>query len=356
MSNTTPGMVCAHHHLYSSLARGMPAPRKSPHSFLEILNEVWWRLDAALDLEMIRWSAKLGAVEALMAGTTCIIDHHESPNAIEGSLEVIQSACAEVGVRVITAYGITDRWQDNGSLVADGSRPARMTAAAKRGLEEVARHAKAGNTTMVGLHAAFTCSEESIEAAADLARNLGVGVHVHVAEGELDREPSRSLARHVNDDWLLVHCVHLDQELKGTMVHNPRSNLNNGVGYAMPGNWDNRTVIGTDGIGADMLDEARVAFALLRSSNLDSSPETVAGWLDNARHFFPDAENDVVTWNYDHMDSAWHLAYTTSVRATDVTMDGSSVLRNGLPQLVDLDEVRRKSAEQSERLHRKLAS
>ena len=231
-----------------------------------------------------------------------------------------------------------------------------MTAAAKRGLEEVARHAKAGNTTMVGLHAAFTCSEESIEAAADLARNLGVGVHVHVAEGELDREPSRSLARHVNDDWLLVHCVHLDQELKGTMVHNPRSNLNNGVGYAMPGNWDNRTVIGTDGIGADMLDEARVAFALLRSSNLDSSPETVAGWLDNARHFFPDAENDVVTWNYDHMDSAWHLAYTTSVRATDVTMDGSSVLRNGLPQLVDLDEVRRKSAEQSERLHRKLAS
>ena len=75
----------------------MPAPPRTPTTFLEVLEQVWWRLDAALDLEMLEWSAKLGALEALEAGCTAIIDHHESPNAIEGSLSVIADACAEVG-------------------------------------------------------------------------------------------------------------------------------------------------------------------------------------------------------------------------------------------------------------------
>ncbi|MEL7156027.1 MAG: amidohydrolase family protein, partial [Actinomycetota bacterium] len=105
----TSGLVCAHHHLYSALARGMPAPTRSPRSFADILELVWWRLDRALDLEIIEWSAKLGALEALEAGCTGIIDHHESPNAIEGSLTVIAEACAEVGVRVNCSYGVTDR-------------------------------------------------------------------------------------------------------------------------------------------------------------------------------------------------------------------------------------------------------
>lgn len=90
----TRAMVCGHHHLYSALARGMPAPPRTPHDFQEILELVWWRLDCALDLEMIRWSAMLGALEALERGTTAIVDHHASPNAIEGSLSVIaDSVC-----------------------------------------------------------------------------------------------------------------------------------------------------------------------------------------------------------------------------------------------------------------------
>src|SRR5688572_31119681 len=103
MGATTTGLVCAHHHLYSALARSMPAPPKQPAAFLEILEQIWWRLDVALDLEMIRWSAMLGALEALECGTTAIVDHHESPNAIEGSLAVIADACAAVGVRVSCA-------------------------------------------------------------------------------------------------------------------------------------------------------------------------------------------------------------------------------------------------------------
>ncbi|HTX62662.1 MAG TPA: amidohydrolase family protein, partial [Acidimicrobiales bacterium] len=97
MPDTTPGLVCGHHHLYSALARGMPSPPRTPTTFLEILEQIWWRLDVALDLEMLRWSAALGALEALECGTTAIVDHHESPSAIEGSLDVIAAACAEVG-------------------------------------------------------------------------------------------------------------------------------------------------------------------------------------------------------------------------------------------------------------------
>ena len=89
MTDTTSGLVCGHHHLYSTLARGMPAPPHQPTGFRDILEQVWWRVDAALDLEMLKWSAMLGAVEALQCGTTALVDHHESPNAIEGSLDVI---------------------------------------------------------------------------------------------------------------------------------------------------------------------------------------------------------------------------------------------------------------------------
>ena len=93
----------------------MPSPPSPPTDFLSILEQIWWRLDAALDLEMIRWSAMLGALEAIESGTTAIVDHHESPNAIEGSLSVIAEACALVGVRVSTAYGVTDRHGPDGA-------------------------------------------------------------------------------------------------------------------------------------------------------------------------------------------------------------------------------------------------
>ena len=141
LQNVTPGLVCAHHHLYSALARGMPAPPETPTSFLGVLEQIWWRLDTALDLEMIRASARLGALEALECGTTALIDHHESPNAIEGSLDVIAEACAEVGVRCDLAYGVTDRHG------ADG---------AARGLAENERYLRAGGRGRVGVHAAFT--------------------------------------------------------------------------------------------------------------------------------------------------------------------------------------------------------
>ncbi len=340
MSAATPGMVCAHHHLYSALARGMPAPPKQPTNFLEILEQVWWRLDVALDAEMIRWSAMLGAVEALQCGTTAIVDHHESPSCIEGSLSIIADACAEVGVRTNLAYGVTDRHGAEG---------------ARRGLAENERFLRAGGRGMVGVHAAFTCSDDTLAAAAGLAADLGVGVHIHVAEGPDDVAAGERLASLARDDWWLVHCVFLDRDLPGTIAHNPRSNMNNSVGYARPAARPNRIVLGTDGIGADMLEEARLAYVRLREDDVLASPDTVWGWLDNGYALFPEARLDTVTWNYPHADSAWHVSFTPGVRALDVTLDtGEQVLANGLPTRVDIDEVRAKAEEQAARLFARL--
>jgi cytosine/adenosine deaminase-related metal-dependent hydrolase len=340
VSAQTPGLVCAHHHLYSALARGMPAPAAVPANFREILEQIWWRLDSALDLDMLRASARLGAVEALLAGTTAIVDHHESPNAIEGSLDVIADACAEVGVRVVCAYGVTDRHGPD---------------AARRGLAENERFLRSGGRGMVGVHAAFTCTDDTLAAAASLATDRGVGVHIHVAEGPDDDGAAERLAALATDDWLLVHCVRLDRELPGTIAHNPRSNMNNAVGYARPARWPNRVVLGTDGIGADMLEDFRLAYVAHRADDVQATPETAWSWLRNGYKLVPEAADDRVTWTYDHADSPWHVAYTPGMRAVEVvTGDGELLVSDGRPTLVDVDEVRAHAAEQAERLFARL--
>ncbi|WP_419553037.1 amidohydrolase family protein [Candidatus Poriferisodalis sp.] len=335
---TTPGLVCAHHHLYSALARGMPAPPRTPGGFAEILELVWWRLDRALDLEMLEWSAKLGALEALESGCTAIVDHHESPNAIEGSLDVIAAACAEVGVRISCCYGVTDRHG------ADGAR---------RGLAENDRYLAAGGRGYVGVHAAFTCTDDTLEAAADLAQQHDVGVHIHVAEGPPDADAAQRLADLSDERWLLIHGVHLptDHGLEGTIVHNPRSNMNNAVGYANPARFaaTNPIALGTDGIGADMLDEFRVAYVRLREHDVTAGPDTPWEWLANGWNLMPEALEDSVRWSYPSADP-WHLAYTPGVGALDVTIDGEQVLSNGIATRVDPAEVRARAAEQAQRL------
>ncbi len=354
MGATTPGLVCAHHHLYSALARGMPAPPLQARSFGEILEQVWWRLDCALDLDMIEWSAKLGALEAIESGTTCIIDHHESPNAIEGSLDVIANACRDVGVRVSCAYGVSDRHATPGRVTITPQpsariRPTKMTDAARRGLLENERFLQAGGRGYVGVHAAFTCADETIEAVADLATRLGAGVHVHVAEGPEDGDAGERWQRHARDNWLIVHTVHLDRELSGTIAHNARSNMNNAVGYARPASRPNRIVLGTDGIGADMLDEFRVSYVRLRESDVTASPDTPWSWLTNGWELCPDALHDEVTWSYATMEP-WHLAFSTGVRPTRVVIDGVTVFENGQHLTNDAAEIRAKAAEQQARL------
>ena len=354
MTNTTLGMVCAHHHLYSSLARGMPAPRGNTDSFISILENIWWQLDAALDLDMIYWSAALGAAEALASGTTCIIDHHESPNAIEGSLATISKACRDVGVRVNTSYGVTDRWDNEGNLHSSVDRSVKMTSAARRGLDEGFAFIKSGGRGMIGVHAAFTCGDETLSEAAALASSLGVGVHIHVAEGIDDQDAGSRLESLAQDDWLLVHAVHLDRDLKGSIVHNPRSNMNNSVGYAKPTERPNPILLGTDGIGANMMEESRLAYVRLREYDVTQDPTVVDSWLNNNYQFFPEAKNDKVVWSYDSMDSPWHTAFTTDMHVLSVDVDDERVYEDGKLTRMDGQEVRSKAREQAQRLFERL--
>ncbi len=337
---TSPGLVCAHHHLYSTLARGMPAPPQSPQRFEDILKFVWWRLDTALDLDIIRDSARLGALEALARGCTTIIDHHESPNAIEGSLDAIAAGCAEVGVRVICSYGVTDRHGAEG---------------AERGLDENRRFLASGGRGMVGVHAAFTCSDDTLQAAADLATEFDVGVHIHVAEGTVDASAADRVRDLATDKWLLVHGVHLqdDHGLAGTIVHNPRSNMNNSVGYAHPRRFENSIALGTDGIGADMLEEFRLAYAAARHTDVASTPDEIWKWLEHGNSLVPDARNDEVVWATRSLDP-WHQAFTTGTTPEQVTVDGRVVWANGRSTVVDEDEIIAKAAEAAQRLFQRM--
>ncbi|MBP1705896.1 MAG: putative hydrolase, partial [Chloroflexi bacterium] len=212
-----------------------------------------------------------------------------------------------------------------------------------------------GGRGLVGIHAAFTCSDQSLRAAAGLARDLGVGVHVHVCEGPGDVDAQRRLAGLTADDWLLAHCVHLatDHALRGTILHNPMSNLNNGVGYANPVRFANPVALGTDGIGGNVLEAFRLAYVLQRSADVTASPETAWRWLETGWNLVPEARDDEVTWSYEPMDP-WHIAFTPGIRPLRVSVGGEVVFADGKPTRVDPDEVRAKAREQAARLHARL--
>jgi hypothetical protein len=205
---------------------------------------------------------------------------------------------------------------------------------------------------MVGVHAAFTCSDATLEAAAGLATDMGVGVHIHVAEGLDDVHAGARLEPLATPDWLLVHAVHLDRDVPGTIAHNPRSNLNNAVGYAFPAHRTNAVVLGTDGIGADMPEEMRLAYVVHRSHDVTASPDTAWSWMTASEALVPEVRSDRVTWNSPHADDPWHVAFTPGLHATQVQRgDGVVLLHDGRPTFVDVDEVRARATEQARRLH-----
>src|SRR5262245_20445229 len=319
-----------------------PPPGGPPADFTQILDRIWWRLDAALDLDLVRWSALLGAVEAAEAGTTAIVDHHASPSAIDGSLDVIAEACAEVGVRVVCAYEVTDRHGPAG---------------AKAGLAENERFLRAGGRGLVGAHACLTLSDDTLDAVAGLAADLGVGVHIHVGEDHTDSGAADRLRPHARDDWLLAHCVHVSPPLAGTIAHNPRSNMNNAVGYARPARWaavGHRVVLGSDGIGAAMLAEFAMAYAAHRADDVTATPDAAWSWLLAGADLVPEVAGDEVTWSADRADR-WYLAFTPGVRAERVVVGGETVVEGGVAVRVDAERIRARAWEEAQRLWSRLA-
>jgi putative selenium metabolism protein SsnA len=267
-----PGLVCGHTHLYSALAVGMPAPPRQPQNFYEILELIWWRLDRAHNLESVRTSGQLGALAALRCGTTTLIDHHASPSCIEGSLTALEEGIAAVGCRGVLCYEVTDRNREteSGEGLVESERYIRACQSRNNG-----RFA-----ALVGAHASFTLSEQSLATCVEMASELGVGLHIHVAEDPVDEQLTREkfgvglLDRFERVGFLeapgtiLAHGTHLsDHDMSRLaecteylhLAHNPSSNMNNGVGYTRIANSTLPVVLGTDGIGADMWREARTA-------------------------------------------------------------------------------------------------
>jgi cytosine/adenosine deaminase-related metal-dependent hydrolase len=282
--------VNAHTHLYSGLAPfGMPSPEEPPRSFLEILERVWWRLDRALDPASLRAAARYYVSAARAAGTVVLVDHHESPGFIEGSLDVLADACEEFGVAALLCYGATER---------NGGRDE-----ARRGLEECRRFVRANRRPLVagvvGLHASFTVSDETIREAGDLCRELATVMHVHVAEDASDVVDARRrgyagpLERllalgALPSGSILAHGVHLSgeqvqraSEAGCWLVQNPRSNENNRVGYPREIGRADRVALGTDGFDSDMKVECA---ALERIGPREGEPDPpsaerlAAGW------------------------------------------------------------------------------
>lgn len=347
-----PGRVNGHTHIYSGLAPlGMPEPKVPPENFVQILERIWWRLDRALDEDSLRASARYYAAEALLAGTTTLIDHHESPNFIEGSLDVLADACQEIGIRALLCYGATER---------NSGR-----AEAQRGLAECRRFIRDNRRPLirgvVSLHASFTVSDETIVEAARLCRELDTVMHVHVAEDMADVTDAKErgydgpLERLLALDALppgsiLAHCVHCGaRQVRSAasqdlwIVQNPRSNRGNKVGYPAALGESHRVAIGTDGYPANMDDEARALReeAELHDDDLETARQRLTAGYQLA------GERLAVALAPLTPGGSADIVARENGRVRHVVVNGELVVRNGELLTADIEEVRAHAREQA---------
>lgn len=375
-----PGNVCAHTHLYSALARGMPYRLEPPGTFVEILQRVWWRLDRALDEDTVRASALVGGMEALLCGTTTVIDHHASPNVIDGSLDIMADALEMLGLRSILCYEVTDR---------DGPERARAGLAENRRFLASARHLTRG---VFGAHASFTLSPDTLADCVAGARNAGVGLHIHVAEDAADQRdaqardgrrvvPRLAAAGALERGAILAHCVHVEADeiavIKAAgayVAHNARSNMNNAVGHTPVGAFGDRVVLGTDGIGGDMFAESQAAYWRAREENVFQSIAWPLERLGAGAHLagrifgepalgrvVPGAPADLTVLEYvpptplHDQNLAGHWVFGLSSRfVRDVVVAGELVVADRRLTKVDQGRIVADAARQAERLWRRM--
>lgn len=285
-----PGNICAHTHFYGAFSRGLGIPGDPATNFTEILDKLWWNLDKALDENGVRYSALVCLVDAIKHGTTTLIDHHASPNAIDGSLDIVAEAVNQAGLRASLCYEVTDR------DVADK---------AEQGLQENVRFIEriqkrdpqdANLRAHFGLHASLTLTDATLERAAELCPP-GIGFHIHAAEGMADQvfslETSGKRVVHRLDQFgilrpesILAHGIHLDEgeiarlaETQTWVTHQPRSNMNNAVGVAPVEDMlaaGMRVGMGNDGFSNTMWQEWKEAYLLHKIYHRD--PQRMGGY------------------------------------------------------------------------------
>ncbi len=360
-----PGFINAHMHFYSTFACGLALKDDPPVDFLEILQRLWWRLDKALTLEDVRSSALVPLTRALRAGVTTIIDHHASPNAVRGSLDVIAEAALAVGVRACLCYEVSNR--DGGKAAVAGIEENVAF------LERCRADADGMLAGLFGLHASMTLDDDLLHRCAEAGQALDAGFHIHVSESHFDPDDSlarcgKRTVRRLHDAGVLgersicAHCIHVDEdELEvlartGTnVVHNPQSNMNNAVGRADVPRMLALGIcvgLGTDGMSAGMLDDVRLVNLLHRHGTGDPRvgfAEAGKLLLENNRRiagrYFdkpvgvlaPGAKADVITMDYrpptpltaDNFTG--HLLFgLPSARVTHAVVDGRLRLRDGV--------------------------
>ncbi|MFC1593488.1 amidohydrolase family protein [Candidatus Neomarinimicrobiota bacterium] len=278
-----PGMINAHTHLYSALALGMPPPRKTPNNFVEKLQEIWWKLDLALDINSTKASFEAGLMECLKSGVTTVFDHHSSPNFSNGSLKLLASIADKYGQNISISFETTDR---NGKD--------KFELGLKENIDSINKFKDNPFVhPLFGLHASFTLSDESLQTIFSKLKGLqNWGIHIHVAEDRADENDARSKGYKsvidrlykfnlINENSFIIHGIHSSEQdielLKNTgatLVHNPTSNANNRVGMLSNSHITKLNAgLGTDGMRANMLEEAQQG-TLIRSSHLKAGEIT----------------------------------------------------------------------------------
>ncbi len=379
-----PGLVCSHHHYYSGLSRGVLAEIGPTPDFISILKQLWWRLDRSLTDEDIYWSSMICSIDALKCGTTAVIDHHASPGCIPGSLDHIRRGFEETGLRGMTCYEVTDR--------NNGAEEAQM------GIEEnirfartIDRERKEGTWSglceaAVGAHAPFTVTDEALEGIADAIAQTGRGIHIHVAEDRYDVSHShhyygKDLIRRlddagvINEKALLVHGVHLSEaeielinERDAFLIHNARSNMNNGIGYNghLPG--VKHAVLGTDGIGANMFEEFKIAFFKHKDASGSLWPDDFTRMLSGGNRILeryfnrpfgviePGYAADLVISDYlsptplEAENIAGHMAFGMGAQDVRTVIVNGKIVMEDRSFSLDVEQVYRKAAEAAKRL------
>ncbi len=396
-----PGFLCTHTHFYGAFARGMAIQGEPPRNFLEILERLWWRLDKLLTLEDTRASAEIFMADAIRHGTSCVVDHHASPNAVDGSLDVIADAVEQAGIRACLAYEVSDR--DRPAVIEAGIRENERFIRSLR--TERHQQAEVGRiAASYGLHASFTLSPATLERCAAGGADLGVGFHIHVAEDVSDENDSLSRCgvrvvdrleanRILGPRSIAAHCVHVQSgeigrlaETHTNSVHNPRSNMNNAVGCAPVEEMVRAGVnvgLGNDGFSMNMMQEMKAAYLLHKLALSD--PRVMPGDLvlnmafqHNAQImqavFSPFSENfprvgelsvgaaaDIVLLDYlpptplSSGNFPWHLIFGMDGHHVNSTMvAGRWLMRNRQLLTVDEERIHARARELSQALWRRM--
>ncbi len=278
-----PGFINIHMHFYSSFARGLSKIKPSKN-FVEVLRNLWWKLDKKLDKKSIYYSALIALINSIKKGTTTLIDHHSSPFYISGSLFEIEKALRETGLRGCLCYEVSDR---------DGLKKA------EEGIKEnynFINYVKKKNDNRIkalfGLHASFTLSDRTLEIASDIGNSLESGFHIHCAESLADENDCikkynmRVVERLkkfliLGPKTILAHCVHIDENereiIRYTQTNvalNPQSNTNNAVGISDIISFNKKGILyglGTDAMTVNMMEELRTALWLTHLKNSNPS-------------------------------------------------------------------------------------